>query len=83
MAKLDIKAFGLACGILWAAAMFILGMMNLLLDWGSALTELMGSVYIGYRPTFLGSLVGAVWGFVDGGVAGLLLAWLYNKIAKN
>lgn len=83
MAKFDIKAFGLACGILWAAAMFVLGMMNMLLGWGAELIRLMGSLYIGYKPTFFGSLIGATWGFVDGVIAGFFLAWLYNKISKN
>jgi hypothetical protein len=30
----------------------------------------------------MGSLVGAVWGFFDWGIAGVIFAWLYNKINK-
>jgi hypothetical protein len=28
----------------------------------------------------MGSVIGAVWGFVDWGIAGVIFAWLYNKI---
>ena len=30
----------------------------------------------------MGSLIGAVWGFFDWGIAGVIFAWLYNKINK-
>jgi len=42
----------------------------------------MASVYLGYTPTVLGSIIGGIWGFVDAGIGGLLLAWLYNKFLK-
>jgi len=82
MAKLDVKAFGLACGILWSAVMLILGIINIFCGWGSAFSGLMASLYIGYKPTILGSLIGALWGFADAGIGGVVLAWLYNKLAK-
>ncbi|MDP8266039.1 MAG: bacteriophage holin [Candidatus Aceula meridiana] len=82
MAKLDVKAFGLACGILWAAVMLILGIINIFCGWGSELSKMMASLYIGYKPTILGSLIGAAWGFADAGIGGVALAWLYNKLAK-
>jgi hypothetical protein len=28
----------------------------------------------------MGSIIGAAWGFVDWGIAGVIFAWLYNKI---
>jgi hypothetical protein len=31
----------------------------------------------------MGSIIGAVWGFVDWGIAGVIFAWLYNKINNN
>ena len=41
----------------------------------AALSEL----FIGFGPTFVGAIAGMVWAFVDGFVAGLLIAWLYNS----
>lgn len=82
MGKIDVKAFGIACGIVWGAAMFMLGLMNMCMDWGGALEEVMSTLYIGYKATILGSVIGGVWGFFDAGIGGLVVAWLYNKLAK-
>ncbi len=79
-ARLDAVSLGLAFGILWAIGVFILGVMAAAADWGSEIVVLMSSVYLGFDATFVGSLIGAAWGFVDGGVGGLLIAWLYNVI---
>ena len=40
-------------------------------------------IYIGYNFTPMGSIIGALWGFVDWGIAGVIFAWLYNKINNN
>lgn len=80
--KLDVKAFGIACGIVWGAAMFIIGVADIFTTWGDRWGSLMSSLYIGYSPTPLGSVIGGVWGFFDAGIGGAILAWLYNKIAK-
>ncbi len=82
MAKVDVKALGLTLGIVWGAAMFLLGLMVMFFNWGVAWVGLMSSLYIGYRATLLGSIIGGIWGFVDAGIAGVIIAWLYNKFAK-
>jgi hypothetical protein len=82
MAKLDVKAFALAVGIVWAAGMFILGIAVTLFGWGRAWLELIGSCYIGYKATFAGSIIGAIWGFFDAGIGAMIIAWLYNKFIK-
>lgn len=69
MGKLNVKALGLAVGIVWGLAMFLLGLTNMRCHWGAAITELMSSLYIGYKPTILGSVIGGVWGFLDAGIA--------------
>ena len=40
-------------------------------------------IYIGYSFTPMGSIIGALWGFVDWGIAGAIFAWLYNWINKK
>ena len=82
MAKLDVKAFALAIGIVWSVAMFILGIMAMVCGWGAKFVEILSLLYIGYSPTLLGSIIGAVWGFVDAGIGAAVVAWLYNKFAK-
>jgi hypothetical protein len=42
---------------------------------------LLGQVFIGYRVTFAGSLIGAVWAFVSGAVVGFCAAKVYNLFA--
>jgi len=82
MAKLDVKALALACGILWGGCLFLLGLMSLFLNWGSPLISILSSLYIGYKSSLTGCLIGALWGFIDAGIGGLILGWLYNKLAR-
>lgn len=42
--------------------------------------QLLSQFFIGYRVTFMGSLVGLVYGFVTGYLVGFLTAWIYNRI---
>ena len=44
----------------------------------------MASVYPGYHAirSVSGVIVGTLYGFVDGLVAGAIFAWLYNQSAK-
>ncbi len=41
---------------------------------------LLGQFFIGYRVTFLGSLIGLAYGFLCGFVGGWILAWIYNRV---
>jgi hypothetical protein len=82
MAKLDVKAFGLAMGITWGGAMFLLGIVDIFTAWGDWFGLIMSTVYIGYSPTLVGSIIGGIWGFCDAGIGGVVIAWLYNKLAK-
>ena len=81
MNKLQPVPLGLAFGILWAASVFILGL-TAIGNWGSGIVAGLGTLYIGYGPSFVGAIIGAVWAFVDGLVGGFILAWLYNSLAK-
>ncbi len=81
--KLDIRAFALACGLLWGLALFLVTWWILAFD--GAITELtfLGRVYRGYSVTPLGSVIGLVWGFADGLIGGAIFAWLYNRLARG
>ena len=83
MAKLDVKAFGLAAGILWGTSLIIMGIVAKIAPrYGGGLVATVGSMYIGYEATILGCIIGGIWGFIDAGIGGVILAWLYNKFAK-
>lgn len=77
----DAKALALTLGVTWGVGIFLLGLMAAFLDWGTLLVKTMGSVYLGYEPTVVGSFVGLVWGFVDGTISGFVLTWVYNYFA--
>ena len=79
--KLNVKALALASGILWAAAVLLTGIANLIwAGYGAAFLQMMASLYPGYHATssFGSVLIGTLYALVDGAIAGLVLAWLYN-----
>ena len=80
---LGVVSFGLAFGITWALGMFMLGLGAGLFGWGGPVVAVLSSVYIGYSPSFVGSITGAVWGFVDGFIGGAVMAWLYNRFVSR
>ena len=82
MAKLDARALGLSLGIVWGACMFIMGLLSMWLSWGAQFEACMATIYLGYKSTLLGSIIGGIWGFVDAGIGGLIIGWLYNKLAR-
>ena len=82
MGRLKVKAFGMACGVLWGGAMLIAGLIDTVSTWGDAWGKVAASVYLGYTPTILGSIILGIWGFVTAGIWGLILAKLYNKFSK-
>jgi len=79
--KLNVRALGLAGGIVWGLAIFLLTYWFLILGYEGKTLARLSNVYLGYSVTWYGAFVGLVWGFVNGFIGGALLAWLYNKFA--
>ena len=82
-ASLGVISFGLATGITAAIFVFVLAIGAGLFDWGVPVVAVLSHLFIGYMPSFVGAIAGAVWAFVDGFVAGLLIAWLYNVFLRS
>lgn len=80
--QLHVLSFGLALGVTWGLGMFVFGIINYFFAWGVDVMGTLSSLYIGYEPTVLGSLLGAIWGFVDAFIGGVVIAWLYNKFSS-
>jgi hypothetical protein len=78
--KLNIRAFALACGLIWGVGLFALTWWVIAFEGTTDETGLLGHVYRGYSVSPLGSLIGMLWGFADGFVGGALFAWLYNRM---
>lgn len=80
---INAKALALALGILWSLALLSVSIIALMSDhYLHNVSEFFSSVYLGYTLSFSGILIGMLWAFIDAAVGGLVLAWLYNKLAK-
>jgi hypothetical protein len=81
--RLSVHGLAFTGALLWGGCLLMLGLMNLAVPaYGHAFLQGVGSVYPGFYQTrtFANVLVGTVYGAVDGGLGGALLAWLYNSI---
>lgn len=80
--RLDIKAFALACGIVWGLAVLVGTLWLIVSGSGGTVVRYLDKFYIGYSFSVIGAFIGAIWGFVDGFIGGAIFAWIYNKVAK-
>jgi len=87
--RFNSKAAGLISGILLGSAIFLAT--NWLLIRGGTVDEsghriigphlgLLSQFFIGYKVSFVGSLIGFAYGFAVGTIGGALVGWIYNKI---
>ena len=79
--KLSILSFGVALGATWGVGVFLLGIHAWLTGMSVDIVNLLGMAYIGYKPTMLGSIIGASWGFADGFIGGFIIAIVHNMVA--
>lgn len=80
MDRLKIVPLAVALGATWALGILFVGWAASF-GWGVGPVDVMSSLYIGYGPSFLGGIIGAVWAFVDGAIGGAIIALLYNALA--
>jgi hypothetical protein len=81
--KLNVKAFAIACGLIWGLGLFALTWWIIAFDGASGERTIIGQVYRGYSISPVGSLIGLVWATPDGFVGGAIFAWLYNLLAQR
>ena len=68
---LNAKVVGLALGVIFGLGIFVAT------NW----LVIKGGSRVGYKVTFLGSLIGAAYGFALGTICGALMGWIYNRLA--
>jgi len=78
--RLNIKAFGLTCGLFWGFGLFLLTWWIIAFEGSSADPTFIGRIYRGYSLSPSGSFVGLIWALLDGFIGGAIFAWLYNLI---
>ncbi len=81
--KLNVPAFALAFGIWWGVGLFLLAWWIIWVVGPLGSTTFIERIYIGYEFTPVGSVIGFLWGFVDGLIGGAIVAWLYNLVAAR
>lgn len=83
MAKLDVRACGIALGIVSAALMLILGTVNILFYWAETWRRVVPIMYLMYRPSLAGVVLSAVWSFIYTFAFGACFALLYNRVVEE
>jgi hypothetical protein len=83
--RLDVKALAKAFAVVWGAAVLFAGLAHLIWpSYAGAFLDMVASIYPGYHVGGFGSvIIGTLYAIVDGGVGGLVLAWLYNTFAAS
>jgi len=81
--KLNIKAFALACGLIWGLGLFLLTWWIIAIEGITEEVTFIGRIYRGYSITPLGSFIGLIWALIDGAIGGAIFAWLYNLISPG
>ncbi len=80
--KLCIGKLGFSLGIASAFFTFLLGVGGKLFGYGSQVIAVYASIYPGFAPTFLGSLIGAIWAFIGTLLFVLVAGLIYCLSAK-
>ncbi len=80
--RLNTTVCGLLTGLLAGLGVFI-ATNWLVLKGGPVIgphLALLSQFFIGYRVTFLGSLIGFAYGFAWGFLGGFFISWMYNRL---
>jgi hypothetical protein len=82
--RLNAVVTGLVTGLLAGLALFVAT--NWLVLKGGPVVgphlALLGQYFIGYRVSFVGSVIGFAWAFAVGFVAGTAVVWIYNLLTR-
>ena len=82
--RLNANILGIVLGIIFGLGIFVAT--NFLILKGGAVVgphlALLGNFFLGYRVTFLGSIIGFGYGLLTGYVAGFIIATIYNQVVK-
>jgi hypothetical protein len=84
--RLSLRAAVIAAAILWGGAILLVGLINFVdPNYGTTFLQMTNSVYPWFHGTHsISSVVGrTVEGALDGAIAGILFAWLYNCFVRS
>ncbi len=81
--RFNVKALALTSGIIWGLAMFCMTWWIIMFEGSSGDPTFIAYIYRGYCISAGGSIIGLLWGFVDGLIGGAIFGWLYNLLAAR
>jgi hypothetical protein len=85
--RLSIIRLGFSLSIIFAFAVFSVGVVNLIWpNYGIEFLKMVDSIYPGYqfgKWGFGGVIVGTLYAGIDGFFVGVVLAWLYNLFYRK
>ena len=75
-------ALAISLGIVWGLCVLLATWWVVILDSNNYhfYMSKLDTFYLGYTVSWVGGIIGFIWGFVDGCIAGFLIAWIYNTI---
>lgn len=76
-------ALGISIGLLWGLTILLGTWWLLVRDAPGDVISKLSAFYIGYSYTWGGAIIGFLWGFVDGFIAGVLIAGFYNFFCRK
>lgn len=79
---LDAKVLGFVLGVVCGLGLFV-ATIWLVIKGGDRVgphLQLLSQYFIGYKVTWVGSFIGAAYGFAVGTLAGAAIGWIYNRI---
>ncbi len=80
--KLNPKKLAIAGALTWGLYVLLSGWVAWI-GWGNHdLVNALAGLYVGYKATFWGAVIGGLWGLLDGLIGGYLLAVFYNWASK-
>jgi hypothetical protein len=77
------RALGLSLGLIWGFTILIGTLWMIYRGSPGQTISKLGNFYIGYSFTIEGAFIGFIWGFVDGFILGVAIAWLYNYLSRK
>ena len=81
--KIHVKSAALTGAIILGAGLFLLTWWMIVYSGQSTEPIFISRFYPGYTITPLGSLLGGLYGAIDGAVFFGIAAWLYNRLSGN
>ncbi len=82
--KLKPIYLGISIGTVWGFSIFITTIISHYTGYGRLFLEVLAkSIYPGYEISLTGSILGLIYGFLDGLISGSIIGFIYNRLSGS